>query len=162
MSTAAEMSIRSRVWSDLHRAHLKASAAATAEVAASALILGPISDKIFGVPLSTRTAVQGALKADGATIIRLSSSGDLGISANNGTFPHDRWMGIARTVRADIAAQLHLLGEALPSWDRAWDEIVAPTAKAVATGVQQAASVAPYVLVLVVVALVAIAVIKVT
>lgn len=112
-------------------------------------------------PTSSASAIGGALAFDQKQVDRLSPSGDLGRAVVAGTLTHSRWVSIAKLTWDDVAAQMKYLGAAMPTWSRVWDEVVTPTASDVATKAGAVADATPYVLVLAVVAVVAIAVLRV-
>lgn len=139
--------LRSEIWGSLKAKH----ALATVEAAIESNF----------TEASTSAAVRRALLDDGARLDRLDTDGDLGKAVVAGTLTHEKWVNIARLTWDDVAAQLRVMGESMPSWDRLWNEVVLPTAREVKKAAEDAAAATPYVLVLAVLALVAIAILKV-
>lgn len=84
------------------------------------------------LPSSVADAIRGALRADGVRLDRLDPGGDLG-GASDST-----WFGIARITWEDIAAQMAIMGEAIPSWSRFVDEVITPTVGTVVEGTKVA------------------------
>jgi hypothetical protein len=124
---------------------MSASARATAVFELRAALLSArakLALASLALPASVAGAISGRLADDGAKVDRLAPGGDLGTGAGNGTFAESRWFAIALTTREDIAAQLDTLGGALPSWGRAWDEVIAPTGETIGAGAAAAASLA--------------------
>ena len=156
MSAAAE-ALRAQVLGALKSHHLRASAlAGAADWISATSILGLFSDR------PSLDAIRANLRRAGDYIARLSPTGDLGKAASAGTYSHASWVGFAKVVWEDVAAQLRYLGDSMPTWNRVWDEVVSPTAAAVTTGIASAADNAMPALVLVVVGLVALVVLRVT
>lgn len=123
------------------------------------------SQKAGDVPESVASTVKGSLAMDGQRIARLGPTGDLGIAASSGSWPHEKWIAYAKLQWDDINAQLRYLGEADTSWSNTWNQVFTATVTDIKTSVGEALPSKfelGSVLVLVVVGLVAVAVIKVT
>ncbi len=73
------------------------------------------------------SAVSGALDSDSRKADRLAPDGDLGKAVLSGALSHEKWAGIARTTWEDVEAQTKIVGGAMPSFSRVWEEIVTPT-----------------------------------
>jgi hypothetical protein len=124
-----------------------------------------LSWSAWGDPFELQKSHDDAAKAldfDGDKIDRLDEDGDLGRAATAGTLSHARWMGIAQLAWDDIAAQMTILGDAMPSFSRVYGEVLVPTGTTVAAGVESASEAALPVLALVVAGLIAYAVIRVS
>lgn len=116
-------------------------------------ILGSLKSQLWGAQAkyavasvtlssSVSSAISGALKADSTRVDRLGEGGDLGRAVTSGTLTHAKWIEIAKLTWEDVAAQMRYMGESVPSWNRIWGEVIAPTAATIADGAKQAADIA--------------------
>lgn len=99
--------------------------------AVSAVAVAPVAAE-------ARTGLQTSLKQVQKTLVRLSSTGDLGKGLAAGTVTVERWVSIANA-QGDALSQVFATIGQENVVGRFWSEVVVPTATDVGTGVKQAA-----------------------